>query len=111
MLAKRGLSNIFAGGLIGIQLLLLHACQNDHRNMPFPEKDARVIQVPTQPFKLSPTEKVDWIYLDADSLKKLSITKSFRLADLPENNLNVAKAIPLAAPLEEKKLVWDTIVH
>ncbi len=109
MLPKPNQFKTFVYGLI--TALLLFACRNNLHDIPFPENDNRVLQPPAEPFKLTAPQPAEWTTLNADSLKKLSATRPFSIDQLPGGDLTIAKEMPLPAPLEQTKLVWDTIIH
>src|SRR5437868_2698264 len=97
--------------LTGFYLLLLSSCQNSYHDIPFPENITPVIEVPSDTFKLVGQKSIDWIKLNADSLKQLMLARPFSLSALPGSKLNVAAEIPMPAPPDEKTFSWDTTVH
>ena len=88
-------------------LVLMGACNNSPRNIPFPGQESEFAEPATEKLTFSEPQKLDWITVSPDSSKPVEAKFDFNA--IPSKPLDIGNPKPLTSPLKDTIFDWKNI--
>lgn len=91
-----------------IIFLMIAACNNSPRNIPFPQQESEYTKPITEKLIFSEPQKIDWRIINRDSVKPPQIER-FNLGKIASKQIDIGNPVKVARAYAETSLDWNKI--